>query len=383
MEIILCVTGSIAAIESVKLARELKRQDIDVKCFMSDDACHIIHPYTMEFATGKKVILKLTGEIEHVKHASADLILVAPATANVISKFAYKISDNPINALLITAAGQNTPIMMVPSMHDAMFQAVQENISKLEKEGIIFMDPRLEETKAKFPNLDDIVLKVLREMSAADLKNKKVLISAGSTYEAIDPIRGITNRSSGKMGLELAKEAYIRGASVTLLAGEMKVEVPNVIPVKKVLSAKEMASEIFDLIPEQDIFISAAAVADFSPQEYEDRKVSSSHNFKLELKTTPKIIKQVKKINPHIFLVGFKAEYDISTEELVELSNKQIEETDSNMVVANDVSQQGAGFGSELNKVILVDNEVQETDLISKREISQLIFDKIINKIEL
>ena len=124
MEVVLCVTGSVAAIEAVKLARELRRQGARVKCFMSDDACHIIHPYAMEFATGEKVVLDLTGEIEHVKYARADVVLVAPATANVISKFAYKIADNPINTLLITAFGYKTPIIFVPSMHHSMYQAI-------------------------------------------------------------------------------------------------------------------------------------------------------------------------------------------------------------------------------------------------------------------
>ena len=148
MNIVLCVTGSVAAIEAVKLARELRRHEIKIKCFMSDDACEIIHPHVMEFATDQKVILELTGKIEHVKYAQADLVIVAPATANVISKFAYKIADNPINTLLITAFGYKTPIIFVPSMHYSMYQAILENIHKLEEEGINFIKPKLEENKA-------------------------------------------------------------------------------------------------------------------------------------------------------------------------------------------------------------------------------------------
>jgi phosphopantothenoylcysteine decarboxylase/phosphopantothenate--cysteine ligase len=130
MAIVLCVTGSVAAVETVKLARELKRKGFQVKCFMSDGACDIINPYALEFATGEAVVTKLTGKIEHVKYADEDLILVAPATANVISKFAYKIADNPINTLLLTASGYNTPIVFVPSMHQSMYMAVDENIQK-------------------------------------------------------------------------------------------------------------------------------------------------------------------------------------------------------------------------------------------------------------
>ena len=162
MNIVLCVTGSIAATQTVKLARDFKRHGVQVKCFMSDAAADIIHPNSLEFATGQEVVRKLTGKIEHVKYSQEDLILVAPATANVISKFAYKISDNPINALLIAAYGHNTPIVMVPSMHDAMYTAIEENIEKVKKEGITIIEPRMDEGKAKFPEIENIILESLR-----------------------------------------------------------------------------------------------------------------------------------------------------------------------------------------------------------------------------
>ena len=147
--IVLCVTGSVAASESIKLAREFKRQGIDVKCFMSEAACDIIHPNSMEFATGQEVVTKLTGNIEHVKYSTEDLILVAPATANTISKFAHKIADNPISTLLITAYGHDTPILFVPSMHDSMFKAIEENIEKIKNEGSAnFINPKMAEGKA-------------------------------------------------------------------------------------------------------------------------------------------------------------------------------------------------------------------------------------------
>ena len=275
MEIVLCVTGSIAAIESIKLARELARHGIKVKCFMSDGACEIIHPYAMEFATGQDVVTKITGNIEHVKYANADLILVAPATANVISKFAYKIADNPINTLLITAFGYNTPILMVPSMHNSMYKAVKENIETLKGEGITFVKPKIEEKKAKFPDINDIVLHVLRGISKGDLRGKKVLVSAGSTYEKIDEVRGITNRSSGKMGIEIAKEAFIRGAEVTLIKGRITVDVPNVFDVIEVEPTSEMHYAVSKLAAKNDIFISAAAVSDFKVKNTDAAKISS------------------------------------------------------------------------------------------------------------
>ena len=164
--IVLCVTGSIAATESIKLARELKRNDMDVKCFMSEAACEIIHPNAMEFATGNEVVTKLTGKIEHVRYSQEDLILVAPATANTISKFAHKIADDAISTLLITAYGHDTPIIFVPSMHDSMYKAIKENIEKIKNENsAIFIKPRMDEGKVKFPSKEDIVLESLRTIN--------------------------------------------------------------------------------------------------------------------------------------------------------------------------------------------------------------------------
>ena len=164
--IILCVTGSIAATESIKLAREFRRNDIDVKCFMSDAACEIIHPNAMEFATGSDVVTRLTGKIEHVKYSQEDLILVSPATANTISKFAHKIADDAISTLLITAYGHDTPIIFVPSMHDSMYKAIRENIEKIKGEGsATFIKPRMDEGKAKFPSKEDIVSESLRTIN--------------------------------------------------------------------------------------------------------------------------------------------------------------------------------------------------------------------------
>jgi len=370
MDIILCVTGSIAAIEAVKLARELRRQGARIKCFMSDGACNIIHPYAMEFATGNDVILELTGEIEHVKYANADLILVAPATANVISKFACKISDNPINALLISALGYETPIVIVPSMNLSMYKAIKYNIEKLVEEGVIFVPPRIEEGKAKFPNIDDIVLAVLRGVSPGNLEGRRVLVSAGGTYEAIDPVRGVCNLSSGKMGLELAKEAFIQGADVTLIGANLSVPVPSCIRRVDVLSAAEMFDKVKDLIGDFDVFISAAAVADFRP-EHARSKISSSRERILKLEPNPKIIDSIKNLNPDVYLVGFKAEYNVGEEELIELAREQIERSGADLVVANDLAVEG--FGSDKIKPILVSDKVDKLPLIDKRELSKIL----------
>lgn len=384
MEIVLCVTGSIASTECVKLARELKRQDFDVKCFMSEDACSILHPNAMEFATGQKVITELTGDIEHVKYAQTDLILVAPATANIISKFAYKIADNPISTLLITGFGYSTPTVFVPSMHESMYRAVSQNIEGLKQEGIIFLEPKREEGKAKFPNIHDIVLQALRETSDGKLRGKKVLVSAGGTYEAIDSVRGITNMSSGKMGLEIAREAFIQGADVTMINGRVDVPIPNLFERVDVTSTNEMMDKLRDILPDYDIFISAAAVSDFKVDRTggnEAQKISSQEDLTLNLKPGPKIINKVKEVNPDILLVGFKAESNVSEEELVISARKQIEKSGANFVVANDIGIEGSGFGSEKNQVVIVDDDTTSVPLTSKKVVAKRIVEKIIQMI--
>ena len=392
MEIVLCVTGSIAATETIKLAREFRRQGHSVKAFMTKEATKIIHPNALEFATGQEVVLELTGKIEHVNYSQADLILVAPATANTISKFAYKISDNPVNTLLITAYGHDTPIVFVPSMHDSMYDAVSENVERLKEEGIKFVNPRIDEGKAKFPAIEDIVLESIRAINldkankgldeGNNIAGKNILISLGGTFEEIDPIRGISNRSSGKMGLELAKEAFIRGANLTILAAHHEVSIPKAFNVIDAESTYLMNEKIDELIPDFDIFISTAAISDFTPINKEKSKISSSYNLSLEFEPVAKIIKRIKKINEDIFLVGFKAEYNISEEKMINCAKTQMQEAGTDLVVANDVSNIGCGFGSETNEVILVSDEVKKVALSSKKEIAKSIFDEISKKLD-
>ena len=395
MDIVLCVTGSVAAIETIKLAREFKRQGHSVKAFMTKEATKIIHPNALEFATGQEVVLELTGKIEHVKYAQADLILVAPATANTISKFAYKISDNPVSTLLITAYGHDTPILFVPSMHDSMYDAVGENVEKLKSEGIKFVNPRLDEGKAKFPAIEDIVLESIRTINLdkvnkgmdvgedlSKIAGKNVLISLGGTFEEIDPIRGISNRSSGRMGLELAKEAYIRGANLTILAAHHEVSIPKIFNVFDTESSTAMNEKIDELIPDFDIFIATAAVSDFTPINKEDSKLSSSYNLTLEFEPVAKIIQRIKKINEDIFLVGFKAEYNISQEQMIKCAKTQMKDAGTDLVVANDVSHDGCGFGSETNEVILVSDEIKKVPLSSKKDIAKSVFDEISIKLD-
>ena len=222
--------------------------------------------------------------------------------------------------------------------------------------------------------MDDII-------SHNKIARKNILISIGGTYEAIDPVRGISNKSSGKMGLELAKEAYIRGANLTLIVANVSVEIPSIFNVINVESSKEMNEAILNKISEFDIFISTAAVSDFSPESLNESKISSETEVSLNFKPTIKIIRKIKKENPNIFLVGFKAEYNISEEQIIDCSKKQIEIAGTDLVIANDISHSECNFGSDNNEIFLIDKEIEKIPLNSKKNLAKIIFNKISKKL--
>jgi len=382
-KIVLAIPGSIAAVECVKLARELIRHGAEVHAVMSENAQKIIHPYAMEFATGNPVVTEITGFIEHVELAGehenkADLILVCPATANTIGKIACGIDDTPVTTL-VTTAFAHTPIMIAPAMHSTMYEhpIVVENIEKLKRLGVEFIGPRFEEGKAKVASIDEIVYRVIKKLHPKTLEGKRVLVTAGATREYIDPIRYITNASSGKMGVAIAEEADFRGAEVTLIRtkGSVPSFVENQIEVETV---EEMLHAIENELKTKkyDIAVLAAAVSDFRVKEKASIKIKSGRALTLELEPTPKIIDRVKELQPDTFLVGFKAETGLSEEELIEAARKQIERAGSDLVVANTLK----AFGSEENEVVLVGRDfTKKLPRMSKRELAEMLWDEIIS----
>jgi phosphopantothenoylcysteine decarboxylase/phosphopantothenate--cysteine ligase len=381
-KIVLAIPGSIAAVECVKLARELIRHGAEVHAVMSENAQKIIHPYAMEFATGNPVVTEITGFIEHVELAGdhenkADLILVCPATANTISKIACGIDDTPVTTV-VTTAFAHTPIMIAPAMHSSMYEhpIVAQNIKKLKKLGVEFIGPRFEEGKAKVATTEEIVYRVIRKLHPKSLEGKRVLVTAGATREYIDPIRYITNASSGKMGVAIAEEADFRGAEVTLIRtkGSVPSFVENQIEVETV---EEMLQAIEDelMARKYDVVVLAAAVSDFRVKNRAKDKIRSGRELTLELEPTPKVIDRVKELQPNVFLIGFKAETEVSREGLINAARKQIARAGSDLVVANTL----IAFGSEENEVLLVGNDfVKELPRMSKRELAERLWDEII-----
>ncbi|WP_297419257.1 bifunctional phosphopantothenoylcysteine decarboxylase/phosphopantothenate--cysteine ligase CoaBC [Thermococcus sp.] len=381
-KIVLAIPGSIAAVECVKLARELIRHGAEVHTVMSENARKIIHPYAMEFATGNPVVTEITGFIEHVELAGehenkADLILVCPATANTIGKIACGVDDTPVTTV-VTTAFAHTPIMIAPAMHSTMYNhpIVKENIEKLRKLGVEFIEPRFEEGKAKVASIDEITYRVIRKLYKKDLTGKRVLVTAGATREYIDPIRYITNASSGKMGVSIAEEAELRGAEVTLVRtrGSVPSLVENQVEVETV---EEMLGAIETELntKEYDVIVLAAAVSDFRVKEKTNTKIKSGRPLTLELEPTPKIIDRVKGLQPDVFLVGFKAETELSEEELISAAKGQIGRAGSDLVVANTLG----AFGSDDNEVLLVGRDfVKRLPRMNKRELAERLWDEIV-----
>jgi len=388
--IILCITGSVAAIRSPDIARELMRLGADVYVVMTKMAEHVVHPDMLHWATGNPVVTELTGYLEHVQYGGehsnhADLILVAPSTANTIGKVAAGVDDTPVTTLLTTGIGAGIPVIIAPAMHASMYKhpIVIENVKKLRGIGIEVLMPRFEEGKAKIPSTEEIVEAVRRKLiKTKDLKGKRILITAGPTRAYIDAFRYITNPSSGKMGVAIAEDAIERGAEVTLIYGPATAQPPPNAKVVNIETTEEMLDAVVDELKTKkyDAAIFSAAASDWGPTKRVMVKTPSNKGeWVIKLKALPKIIAQVKKIDPKVFLVGFKAEYNISPEELIDQGYKRLKEMNMNLIVANDVSKKNSGFNVDTNEVYIINQErfVTHIPLTTKREIAAKLLDKI------
>jgi phosphopantothenoylcysteine decarboxylase/phosphopantothenate--cysteine ligase len=376
--IVLGITGSIAAVRCVELARELRRRGAEVHAVMTQAARNIIHPESMRYATANRVITEITGNVEHVDfcgiEGKADLLLIAPCTANTIGKLANGIDDTPVTTFGTTAFSSGIPIIIVPAMHGSMYDnpIVIENTGKLTELGIEFINPVIEEGAAKMASSEEIVLRVERTLGSKPLAGKRILITGGATAEAIDPIRILTNRASGKTGTELALEAFRRGAEVTLVHRGC-IGIQGICEFRAE-SAKDMTEAVLkELNSGYDLLISAAAISDFTvaPSKH---KIKSDETVTLVLKPAPKLIREVRKRYPDLKIIGFKAETGVSRQELIRRARESMEASGLSMVVANDVSS--GGMGTEENEVYIIDQEVRYVKG-TKRQIAVEVMNKI------
>lgn len=354
-KIILGLTGSISAVESIKVSRELIRHGAYVYPVMTKAATRIIHPYSLEFATSNKPINELTGKTEHVSFCGltedkVDLLLISPCTANTISKIAHGIDDTPVTTFATTAIGSKIKIIIVPAMHLSMYnhKIVQENIKKCKRMGISFIDPVIHGNKAKLPDVDEIVENIIRTIGKNDLENKNILIVGGATAEAIDAIRIITNRSSGKTAIFLAQNAFERGANVELWYGHAKEIVPSFIPVKRFETVEDLLYLIKNNQNNFDTIIVCAAIANYIPKKHKGKISSGKEVLSIELTPAPNIIEKFKLLSPKSKIIAFKVEEN--KKNLMEKSSQLLQKNKIDFVIANTVT----AFGKDKNDILII-----------------------------
>ncbi|MDH3676802.1 MAG: bifunctional phosphopantothenoylcysteine decarboxylase/phosphopantothenate--cysteine ligase CoaBC [Nitrosopumilus sp.] len=389
-KIVLCVAGSVAAYKAIELARLLMRHGADVTCVATNSVTKLVQPDYFRWATGNEVITKLTGKLEHIRLADynqSDLIVVYPATANTLGKLANGIDDTPVSTILTVGFGSKIPILMCLAMHASMYDnlAVKKNIEFL-KNKIEFLTPQMIEEKAKATEPEDVLDYILKKFgSSSILKNKKILMTAGPTIEYIDPVRVITNQSSGKTGVLLASELVSAGSKVTLVYGPGIEKPPIGAKIIKVLTSKEMHDEVKKQMKKKfDVVIMAAAAADYTPKNPSKQKLDSTQkSIKIGLKKVPKIIDQIKKMQKNVILVGFKAEANLSKKDLIGKAHKKLKESNADMIVANDIGSSRYKKNPNNNEVLIVDSKkIKSSGWKNKQKIAKFIRKEIENKLK-
>ena len=386
--VVLGVTGSIAAYKMANLASMLGKLHAEVHVLMTQNATQFINPVTFETLTGNKCIIdtfdrNFQYSVEHVALAKkADIVLIAPATANVIGKIANGIADDMLTTTVMACTCKK---YISPAMNTNMFEnpIVQDNLSKLKRFGYVVIEPEVgllackDVGAGKLPSEEVLLQYILRELRfEKDLAGKKILVTAGPTMERIDPVRFISNHSSGKMGYAIANVAMQRGAEVTLVSGKTSLAPPPFVKVVPVESAAEMFDAVTGEAGEQDIIIKAAAVADYTPAHVAEEKVKKSdEDMSIPLVRTKDILKYLgEHKRQDQLLCGFSME----TENLLENSKKKLEKKNLDMVVANNVKVAGAGFGVDTNVVTLIKkDEVKELPQMTKEEVAVAILDEL------
>ncbi|PHQ39263.1 DNA/pantothenate metabolism flavoprotein [Halorubrum persicum] len=377
VNVALGVSGSIAAVKVVELAHELRRHGASVRAVMSPAATNIVHPWAVDFATDEPVVTEITGDVEHVELCGrdgwADVLLLAPATANTAGKIAAAVDDTPVTTCATTALGAGVPVVMAPAMHEPMYDhpGVLEALDRLEAWDVRFADPRIEEGKAKIAGEEEIVTEVARATAPQSLAGTHVVVTAGATKERIDPIRILTNRASGKTGRAVARALYVRGATVTLVQDGPTVPYADVVAVE---TAAEMMDACRRTAATADALISAAAISDFTADAV-DEKIRSGSPLSVELEPTPKLIDSVREAYPDLPIVGFKAETSGDDDAMIAEAERIRDRVGLAFVVANDASV----MGGDETRVLLVGEDGTEPEAAagSKDAVAGRIADRL------
>lgn len=387
-KILLGITGGIAAYKAAEIVRSLQKKDCSVTVVMTENAKQFITPLTFESLTEKQVYSDLFDPhaptaMKHIELSrNTDLLLIAPATANIIGKAANGVADDLLSCLLLTFI---KPVLIAPAMNVYMYlnPVVQENITRLKKRGVKIIGPEKgelacgDEGLGRLAETESIVDAVLTELNTSEkLKNKKVLVTAGPTREPMDPVRFISNPSSGKMGFALAAEALRRGAEVTLISGPTEQEPLPGIKFIPVITVGEMREEVFKYLSNVDIVIMAAAVGDYQPVQYSKQKLKKDKELLvLEFKKTVDILAEIGRKKGNKVLIGFAAE----TEKIIENAQKKLKEKNLDLIVANEIGIKESGFQSDFNKTVILtkDGKQEELPLMSKTNLASRILDII------
>lgn len=387
--VILGVTGSIAAYKIANLASMLSKLHCDVHVLMTQNATNFIHPITFETLTNNKCIVdtfdrNFQYNVEHVALAKrADVVLIAPATANVIAKLAYGLADDMLTTTVLACTCKK---IIAPAMNTNMYRnaITQDNLDKLRRFDFEVITPATgmlackDIGEGKLPDEQTLLNYILREIAMEkDMKGLNVLVTAGATQEAIDPVRYITNHSTGKMGYALARDCMLRGANVTLVSGQSALTPPPFTNVISVTSAKDMFDAVTAHAAKQDIIIKAAAVADYRPASVATEKMKKKDNaLSIELERTDDILQYLgEHKQPQQFLCGFSME----TEQMLENSRKKLEKKHLDMIVANNLKQAGAGFGTDTNIVTMITPQEEiALELLSKEDAAHAIVGQIL-----
>lgn len=391
--VVIGVTGGIAVYKALDVISALRKKDIEVHVIMTESASKFVNQLTFQSISQNMVVTDMFAEpkaweIQHISLAQkADLMLIAPATANIIGKVANGIADDMLSTTIMAAA--KAKVIFAPAMNTNMYQnrIVQGNIEKLKSYGYEFIEPASGRLACgdigigKLADVNTIVERVLTELSdkEQDLKGKKVLVSAGPTIAPIDPVRYLTNRSTGKMGYAIAEEARDRGAEVILVSGPTNLNPPKNVRIINIKTNEEMKNEIFNNFEWADIVIKSAAVADYKPKEYSKEKIKKGEgDLNICLTRDNDILKSLGDIKTHQVLVGFAAE----SNDVLKNAEKKLKNKNLDFIVANDITSSDTGFGSEDNKVVIIskNNEKLELEKMSKKEVASNIFDMILEK---
>lgn len=390
--VVIGVTGGIAVYKALDVISALRKKDIEVHVIMTESASKFVNPLTFQSISQNMVVTDMFAEpkaweIQHISLAQkADLMLIAPATANVIGKISNGIADDMLSTAVMATKAK---VLIAPAMNTNMYQnqIVQNNISKLKDFGYKFIEPASGRLACgdigigKLADVNTIVERVIEELEdkEQDLLGKKVLVSAGPTIAPIDPVRYITNRSTGKMGYAIAKEARDRGAEVILVSGPTNLEPPKNVKIINIKTNEEMKKEILQNFKWADIVIKSAAVADYKPKEYSKEKIKKGEgDLNIYLTRDNDILKFLGEIKTHQVLVGFAAE----SNNVLENAERKLKNKNLDFIVANDITSSDTGFGSEDNKVVILskNNEKLELEKMSKKEVASNIFDMILEK---